>query len=202
MKIKSLMMPAPITITKKSTIQDAIEMMKINSIRHLPVVDSRQRLQGFLTLADLKQALIPSMIGDFSLSDIMIKNPISLSPNDDIEHAAQIIYKHKISGLPVITKGRKLVGIITESDILRAFIDLMGILSSSARIDITTNNDSAGLNKAIQIILDKGGDIINIGMTAQRSAKRTYYFRLSPCDTSSIKQALEESGFAVQAVLD
>jgi acetoin utilization protein AcuB len=179
-----------------------MELMKMNSIRHLPVVDGRQKLQGLLTLSDLKQALIPSMLSDITLADMMIKNPICLAPDDDIERAAQLIYKHKISGLPVITKGKKLAGIITESDILRAFIDLMGILSSSTRIDITTNNDSAGLNKAIQVIHDQGGDIINVGMTAQRTAKRTYYFRLSPCDTFPIKQALEECGFAVQAVLD
>jgi len=202
MKIKSLMMPAPISITTKATIQEAIELMKVNSIRHLPVVDGRQKLQGLLTLSDLKQALIPSMLGDITLADMMIKNPISVSPDDDIEWAAQLIYKHKISGLPVINKGHKLAGIITESDILRAFIDLMGILSSSTRIDITTNDDSAGLNKAIQVIHDQGGDIINVGMTAQRTAKRTYYFRLYPCDTSPIKQALEECGFAVEAVLD
>lgn len=202
MKIKSLMMPGPISVTTKSTIQEAIELMKVNSIRHLPVVDGHQKLQGLLTLSDLKQALIPSMLSDISLADMMIKNPISVSPDDDIERAAQLIYKHKISGLPVITKGNKLAGIITESDILRAFIDLMGILSSSTRIDITTNKDSAGLNKAIQIIHDQGGDIINVGMTAQRTAKRTYYFRLSPCDTAPIKQALEDCGFAVQAVLD
>ena len=202
MKIKSLMMPAPISITTQATIQEAIELMKVNSIRHLPVVDGRQRLQGLLTLSDLKQALIPSMLGDITLADMMIKNPISVSPDDDIEWAAQLIYKHKISGLPVINKGHKLAGIITESDILRAFIDLMGILSSSTRIDITTNDDSAGLNKAIQVIHDQGGDIINVGMTAQRTTKRTYYFRLYPCDTSPIKQALEECGFAVEAVLD
>lgn len=202
MKIKSLMMPAPISITTQATIQEAIELMKVNSIRHLPVVDGRQRLQGLLTLSDLKQALIPSMLGDITLADMMIKNPISVSPDDDIERAAQLIYKHKISGLPVINKGHKLAGIITESDILRAFIDLMGILSSSTRIDITTNDDSAGLNKAIQVIHDQGGDIINVGMTAQRTTKRTYYFRLYPCDTSPIKQALEDCGFAVEAVLD
>ena len=202
MKIKSLMVPSPITIAANATIEEAIELMKINSIRHLPVIDIRHKLQGFITLADLKQALIPSMIGDITLSDMMIKNPYCLSPDDDIERAAQLIYKHKISGLPVISKGKKLVGIITESDLLRAFIDLMGILSSSARIDITTNKDSAGLNKAIQIIHDQGGDIINVGMTAQRTANRTYYFRLSPCDTLPIKQALEKCGFSVQAAMD
>ena len=201
MKIKSMMVSPPITVSIKHSVQEALELMKINGIRHLPVVDSKKQLQGFLTLADLKQALIPSMLGDMTLTDMMIKNPITVSPEDDVEIAAQLIYKHKIGGLPV-TKGRRLVGIITESDLLRAFIDMMGILSSSARIDVTTGESPEGLNKAIQIIHDHGGDIINIGMTAQRTTQRTYYFRLSPCDTLQIKKALEDTGFVVQAVMD
>ena len=201
MKIKSLMVPNPITVTVHTTVQQAIELMKINSIRHLPVADVQKQLQGLLTLADLKQALIPSMLGDLTLADMMIRNPLTVGPDDDIEIAAQLIYKHKISGLPVTYKG-KLVGILTESDILRAFIDMMGILSSSARIDILTNDDPGELNRAIKIINDQGGDIINVGMTAQETANRAYYFRLLPCDTHPIQKALEGHGFVVQAVME
>ena len=93
--------------------------MKVNSIRHLPVVSKERKLKGFVTLADLKQGLIPSMVGDISLQDLMVKNPIVVDPDDDIEIAAQLIYKHKIGGMPVI-KNDKVVGILTESDILRA----------------------------------------------------------------------------------
>ena len=76
MKIESLMVPHPITVTIQSTIHQAIELMKVNSIRHLPVVDGQKRLLGLLTLADLKQALIPSMLGDLTLQDMMIKKPL------------------------------------------------------------------------------------------------------------------------------
>lgn len=194
------MVPKPITVDVQTTVEQAIELMKINSIRHLPVVDARNQLHGLLTLADLKQALIPSMLGDLTLADMMIKNPLTVAPDDDIEIAAQLIYKHKISGLPVTRQG-ELVGILTESDILRAFIDMMGILSSSARIDITTGENPVDLNRAIKIIHDQGGDIINVGMTTQNTANRTYYFRLTPCDTHPIKKALEGEGFIVQAVM-
>jgi acetoin utilization protein AcuB len=194
------MMPSPITVSAQTSIEQAIELMKLNSIRHLPVVDSQNKLLGLLTLADLKQALIPSMLGDLTLTDMMIKMPHTVGPDDDIEIAAQLIYKHKISGLPVISNGL-LVGILTESDILRAFIDMMGILSSSARIDIVTSDDPGDLNRAIQIIHDQGGDIINVGMTAQKTANRMYYFRLAPCDTHPIQKALEKGGFVVEAVM-
>lgn len=196
MKINDLMIQDPITITEKASVSDAIELMKVNSIRHLPVVSPKKVLKGFLTLADLKQGLIPSMLGDLTLADLIIKKPICVDPDNDIEIAAQLIYKHKIGGMPVVKKN-KLVGIITETDILRAFIDMMGILTASSRIDVVIKDEPGLFKKALQIINDNGGDIINVGITAQQASKRIYYFRLSACKTDIIKNALEESGFEV-----
>jgi len=201
MKINDLMIPDPITITEKASVSDAIELMKVNSIRHLPVVSQKKVMKGFLTLADLKQGLIPSMVADLTLTDLMIKKPITVDPDNDIEIAAQLIYKHKIGGIPVVKKN-KLVGIITESDILRAFIDMMGILNASSRIDVVVKDEPGLFKKALQIINDNGGDIINVGMAAQQTSKRIYYFRLSVCKTDIIKKALEDSGFEVPDAMD
>ena len=201
MKIHSLMIPDPITITANATISEAIELMKVNSIRHLPVVTEGKTMIGFLTLADLKQGLIPSMLGDLTLQDLMIKDPITVSPEDDIEIAAQLIYKNKIGGMPVL-KGDQLVGIITATDILRTFIDMMGILSSTSRIDVVINDKEGSLKKVLQIINDKGGDIVNVGMTSQPNGRRIYYFRLAACKTEVIKKALERQGYEVQAAMD
>ena len=201
MKIKSLMIPDPITITEKAAVQDAIELMKGNAIRHLPVVSEDKTLKGFVTLSDLKIGLIPSMVADVSLSDLMIKDPITIESDGDIEEAALLIYRHKIGGMPVVEKG-KLVGIITESDILRAFIDMMGILTDSSRIDVAIDKKAGSLKQAFHVIHDNGGDIINVGITAERSQKRTYYFRLSSCKTEVIKKALEKEGFEVVAAMD
>jgi acetoin utilization protein AcuB len=201
MKINALMIPDPITITDKASVSDAIELMKVNSIRHLPVVSQKKILKGFLTLADLKQGLIPSMLGDLTLTDLMIKKPITVDPDSDIEIAAQLIYKHKIGGIPVVKKN-KLVGIITESDILRAFIDMMGILTASSRVDVVIKDKPGAFRKALQVINDNGGEIINVGIMAQQTSKRIYYFRLSACKTDIIKKALEESGFEVPDAMD
>lgn len=201
MKIKDLMIADPITITERDSIEEAIDVMKANSIRHLPVISKGNILKGFVTLADLKQGLIPSLVADVSLSDLMIKDPITVGPDDDIEIAAQLIYRNKIGGMPVVQKD-KLVGIITETDILRAFIDMMGILTASSRIDVVMNDEPALFKKALQIIYDHGGDIKNVLMTAQQTKKRTYYFRLAACETDVIKNALEKEGFEVVAAMD
>jgi len=201
MKIKDLMIPDPITITEKATINDAIELMKINSIRHLPVVSPSFVLKGFVTLADLKQGLIPSMVGNLSLADLMIKKPFTITPDDDVETAARLIYRHKIGGIPVV-KAKKLVGIITETDILRAFIDMMGILNASSRIDILVDDKPGIFKKASQIIQDNGGDIMNVGMMGKQKNKRTYSFRLFSCKTKNIRKALEKEGFNVLTAMD
>jgi len=195
------MVSDPITITENASIQEAIELMKINSIRHLPVVSKDNQLKGFITLADLKQGLIPSMLGDVSLDDLIIKNPITVGPDDDIEFAAQLIYNHKIGGMPVVKNG-KLVGIVTATDMLRTFIDMMGILSTTSRIDVVLREQPAAFKKAMQIINDNGGDIISVSMTPQQKGKRVYYFRLSACKTNVIKKALEKERFNVLAAMD
>jgi len=198
MKIRALMIPDPISITEKTSIKEAIEVMKVNSIRHLPVTGAGHVLVGFVTLADLRMGLIPSMVAGLTLSDLMIKNPIIVDPDSDIEIAAQLIYKHKISGIPVVKKG-KLVGIITESDI----IDMMGILNASSRIDVSIGSEPGMLRKAVQLIEENGGEIVNVGMTPyQKTRKKVYFFRLNPCDTGLIKDALEEEGFKVVAAMD
>jgi acetoin utilization protein AcuB len=201
MKIRDLMIPNPIAITATASISDAIELMKAYHIRHLPVVSRGRKLQGLVTLADLKQGLIPSMLGDVDLKDLMITDPITVAPEDDIETAAQIIYKHKIGGLPV-TKNGRLVGIITETDMLRAFIDMMGILSSTSRLDVAAGNKPESLKKMLQIISDNGGDVINVIMTLEKARKRVYHFRLAACKTAIIKKALTKEGFNVLAAID
>ena len=201
MKIGALMVPDPLTIGEQASIQEALEIMKINSIRHLPVVAEGDRLMGFVTLGDLRQALIPSMLEELTLKDLMIANPIVVDPDDEIEIAAQKIYKHKIGGMPVVRDGRVL-GIITATDLLRAFIQMMGMLSASSRIDVRIGTRPKALQEAIEIIESHNGDIINVGMTAQDSAQKTFYFRLAACPTTPIRAALERAGYEVLSTMD
>ncbi len=201
MKVRSLMISDPITIRENTSVEEAIKMMKSSRIRHLPVVSADNTLRGFLTLADLKEGLLPSMVSDVSLKDLIIRDPVTVAPDDDIEKAARRIYRHKISGLPVV-EGNRLVGILTETDILRTFIDMMGILTSSSRLEVVIRDDHEAFKKAVQIIQTCGGDIINVSMTAQESSSRIYYFRLFPCNTQNIRDALEAEGFSVPSADD
>lgn len=201
MKIQSFMVSSPITIQEETSIQDAIVLMKENRIRHLPVVDRKKKLIGWITLSDLKQGLMPSMLGDVSLSDLVNRSPYTVSPDDDIEVAAKLMYQHKISGMPVVNDG-ELVGLITETDLFRAFIDMMGILTASSRLDVVVDESPASLQKVLQVIQENGGDIISIGHTPLPEERRVCYFRLRLCKTAGIKDRLEAEGYEVLAALD
>ena len=196
MKIKSLMITSPVTVSENASIQKAIELMKEKGFRHLPVVSKGKKLKGLVTLSGLKQGLIPAMVGDLTLSDLMILDPITVAPDDDLETAARLIYEHKISGMPVV-KNDKVVGIITESDIFRAFIDMMGILTGGSRLDVAVGDLPEAFNQAVEIIRSQGGKIVNIGMTARQSIQRVYTFRLSTLKTTAIEKALAKAGFQV-----
>ena len=201
MKIQSLMVSDPITITEETSIQKALGLMKENRIRHLPVVDRKKKLTGWVTLSDLKQGLIPSMLGDVSMGDIINRNPYTVSPDEDIEAAAKLVYQHKISGMPVINNG-ELVGVITETDLFRTFIDMMGILTASSRIDVVADESPASLRKVLQVIQESGADIISIGYTPLPEERRVCHFRLRLCKTAGITKNLEAEGFEILAAID
>lgn len=199
MRIRSLMVENPLCVNKKASIAEAIALMKDNSIRHLPVVDTSKKLHGFVTLADLKQGLIPSMVGDLSLTDLMIKKPITVHPDDDVEDAAQLIYRRKIGGMPVVDKTNKLLGIITVTDILRAFIEMTGILTQSVRLDVKVGKEPNAFNKVSAIIQESGGRIISVGIAPHRTKENIYYFRLAAKknDEDQIKKAVADAGYEV-----
>jgi len=142
------------------------------------------------------------MVAGVTLADLMIKEIISVSPDSDIEIAARLIYDHKISGIPVLKK-KMLVGIVTETDMLRAFIDMMGILTASSRIDLRASGDDQGrLPKALEVITANGGKVINVGLATLQSSGEIYYFRLKACKTEGICKALEKNGFEVVNAMD
>ncbi len=194
MQIKTLMIKDPITILESASVKDALDLMTSHSIRHLPVTDHKKELIGFVTLTDLKQAFIPSMVSDMSLKDIMIKNPIVLYPDADIETAAKIIHQHKIGGIPVV-ENKKLVGIITVTDMLEAFISMMGLLTNSSRIDVVLGDSPKAFNDVSRIIQDNAGEIISVGMEPLETDENICHFRLKRCEIEPIVAALRESGY-------
>jgi len=186
----------PVAISPEASIQEAIELMKTHSIRHLPVVDGQERLVGWVSDTELRGVFIASMIEELTVGDVMIADPITVSSTDVLEQAALLISKHKIGGMPVLEDG-KLVGIITVVDILEAFVDIMGVLGSSSRLDVRLGDSRDAFQEVSRIIREHDGEIISVGILSQESPERIYSFRIEKCDTEPLRQALEEQGYKV-----
>ena len=186
-----------ITVSPKDTVESAIQIMQQHSIRHLPVVE-HNRLVGLVTESSLRPYLSPEKL-KLPLREVMIINPITIDPEASIDEAARLIYKYKIGGLPVISQG-KLVGIITITDILEAFIELMGILKASSRLDIIPKEDN--LNSALEVIKRGGAKIISIGMDITSEGEKIYFIRVEKTNLEKIALELEAEGHKVVSFIE
>jgi acetoin utilization protein AcuB len=201
MQVKNQMSKKVLTIPPGTSILRAIEIMHEKSIRHLPVVEEGD-LIGLVTEGDLRQASLLSLVDKVSIEDVMIKKPVTISPEDSIEEAAKQIYRHKIGGLPVVS-GKKLVGILTIVDILAAFIQLLGILKSSSRIDMILGGKPHAFEEVSAILRSHRAEIISVGMSNHKDRKkRVYYFRVGKSPTKPIVNELKKKGFKVLSVVE
>ena len=197
MKVRNWMITDLIIVSPKDTVESAIQIMQQHSIRHLPVVED-VKLVGLVTESSLRPYLSPEKLR-LPLREVMIINPITIDPETSIDEAARLIYKYKIGGLPVVSQG-KLVGIITITDILEAFIELMGILKASSRLDIIPKEDN--LNSALEVIKRAGAKIISIGMDITAEGEKIYFIRVEKTNLERIALELEAEGHKVVSFIE
>jgi len=134
MRVDELMSRDVKTIGVGESCHAAVARMAHARIRHLPVVDSVDRLVGIVTDRDLRHRLftpdvfrgigtvpVESLLKDVSIREVMATSVVTVSPRDDLETAARLMLEHKLGSLPVVEAGR-VVGIITETDLLRQVV--------------------------------------------------------------------------------
>ena len=131
--VRDWMTPKPIIISQNSPLRDAYWLMIDNKVRRLPVMDD-EHLVGIVTLEDLRRAEPPTGIGldlvkitdmlsRMTVRQVMTKDPKTIAPDAPLIEAARMMLEHEVSTLPVM-EDSQLLGIITESDIFRAFVEL------------------------------------------------------------------------------
>ncbi|MCE5335740.1 MAG: CBS and ACT domain-containing protein [Desulfobacteraceae bacterium] len=191
-----------ITIKKEASIQEALALMKQESIRHLPVVDSEKKLLGWVTDADLRGVLIASMLEELTLEDVMIRKPFTVHPEMPLEEAARILLDRRVGGLPIVKDGI-LVGIITVVDILSAFITFLGLFTDSTRLDIKVSGSPNPLPEITRIVRMHGAEIVSIcHLPSDEGQEYSYSLRLKKTDLKPIISDLEEHGIEVASYLD
>jgi len=200
-KIRRRMAHKLITISPQANVLDALNVLHKNSIRHLPVVDGDEFV-GFIAEADIRQVLLLPGGNEVKIEEVMNKEPATIGPEENLEEAAKLIYQYKLSALPVVEHGN-LVGLITVGDILAAFIELMGVLQASSRIDVVLGENPEAFEHVSRLIKQSGGDIISVGMgSSPDKNQKFYFFRLRKCDVERIAESISDNGYEVVSVID
>jgi acetoin utilization protein AcuB len=171
MLIKDWMTPDPVTITDDTSMIKAIHIMKQKRFRRLPVVH-QGKLVGMVTDRDLKEAS-PSkattldvhelyyLLAELQVKEIMSRNPVTVALDDTVEHAAQVMLEQTISGLPVLDGG-KLAGIITQSDVFRAFMHITGITQGGVQFALRLEDRPGILKEVADMLRARGARLVSL----------------------------------------
>jgi acetoin utilization protein AcuB len=198
----------PITIAPNVTVIDAIYLMKSKKIRRLPVVENG-KLAGIVTESDLSRASaspattlsvheINYLLSKMQVKDIMEKKVLTVAPDAAVEEAALIMYENKVGGLVVLSEEGKVAGIITDSDIFKTFVNMMGLSThKTTRITIETP-DKLGVVHEISGIFKDAAININSFITYRAdNGQEELVIRAVIPNAAEIVAQIEAKGYKV-----
>ena len=190
-----------ITVSSEIPIHDAIAMFKKEHIRRAPVVNQDGKLVGIVTENDLLNAS-PSPVTSLSVwemnylmskvtvKQVMTKKVKTIDVSTPIEEAARIMADLKIGGMPVVRDG-KVVGMITETNLFKIFLELMGARTKALRITAVVDDKPGTLAKITKAIADAGGNIISFGQFAgDDPSTKILTFKVAGVKKDEVKNAL------------
>ena len=198
MLVGNRMTKEPVTITADVLLNEAEEKMRKGGFRRLPVIGDG-KLVGIITDRDLRAHV--GYLERTRVNGVMTEKVRTVGPETTLEEAAQILLKFQIGGLPVVDDGR-LVGIITTTDVMKAFLDTMGASQpASTRIDFILEGEEHGLTEASRVVSREGGEILGIGTYREKIGENPVcYLRLLSGNAEKIAEALRRSGFNILGV--
>jgi acetoin utilization protein AcuB len=194
----------PVTITDETSMMKAIHIMKERRFRRLPVLHEG-KLVGLVTDRDMKEAS-PSkattldvhelyyLLAELQIKEIMSRNPLAVSPEDTVEHAAQLMLEKTISGLPVVDGTGHLVGIITQSDVFKAFMHITGVHQGGVQFALRLEDRPGLIKEVVDLLRAKGARFVSLlsSYATAREGYRDVYIRVKNLPPDAAQAAQEE----------
>lgn len=211
MYVKNYMTSNPITIASDETISAALTLMNETNIHRIPVVQ-KGRLVGIITDGNIQKASpskatslsmyeINYLLSKSKVSDYMTRNVVTTCPECLLEEAVVKMKEHKVSCLPVMDNGH-LVGIITETDLFDAFIDLLGFNRKGSRISIEIAEDRVGVITDLTGILSKENiNIQNIAVYRDVDKPILVILRVDSNDKDFLTKCLSQEGYRIKHII-
>lgn len=198
----------PVTILDTASIDDGLHMMRERKVRRLPVLNAAGHMVGIVSDKDLLHAA-PSpatslsvyelhyLLAKLTIKQVMSSPVISITPDTPIEGAARIMADNKIGGLPVVENGA-LVGIITETDIFKVLLELLGARTPGLRVTVKSRDAKGVLAQITRVLADMGAYIVSVVAYAGPDVgEPRIMFKLTDVSAAAVGKALDQAGISV-----
>ena len=215
MFVSRSMVSQVITIDKDASVFEAQEKMAASGIRHLPIVDADNRLIGIVTDRDIRSAMPYSLIkqkgiaekrekiAQLKVEDIMTRNPKTISPMYTIQDALLMVQKEKVGAFPVVDDEGKLKGILSVRDLLRAFINVLGIGQPGTLVGIEVEEKIGQMKKIVDAITEENISFGSILVARTWEAgKRAVFPYLLTNNVARVKKKLSAMGYKLIDPMD
>jgi acetoin utilization protein AcuB len=203
MLVRNWMTPSVIRIEANASMADALDLMKANRIKTLPVMD-KGALVGVVTDRDLKRASASDatllevhellhLLGRVKVRDIMSRKPITVPANFTIEEAAEVLYDHHISGAPVLDEEGRLVGLVAQEDLFQALMSLTGVKRRGLHLAFELEDRPGSIKEIADIIRRYGGRLASILSSDDRAPEgyRHVYIRAYQVDRAKLDEMIQ-----------
>ena len=208
MLIKDIMQRNVVTVAPDTRLTQVLRLLQPRGFRHVPVMHN-EALVGIISDRDVKQAMV-SLAGAgavgaelerarerLTASEIMGRTVTTIAPMDTVEEAARLMATQKISALPVTEDGR-LVGIVTETDVLALFVRAMGVLEPSSRLDVMLTDSEAALGEVVRAVEGAGARIVSVMTLPGPGDAREVVLRVATINPGPAVAALQARGYRVR----
>jgi acetoin utilization protein AcuB len=203
------------TVDKECRLLDAQELMRQRRIRHLPVVDGQNTLIGIVTDRDIRSALPYDLAkgqGDdeerkkwahLKVASVMSTDLLYIHPNHTLQDAILLIEQKKVGAFPVVDQDLKLVGILSVRDLLRAFINVLGIGEPGTLLCVLVEEKVGQLKKIVDIIAEENISCGSVLVARYwQEDKRAVFVYLLSSNVARVKKRIEDIGFTLLNPMD
>jgi acetoin utilization protein AcuB len=208
MLVRDVLTPNVISVSPKTTLPEAVRLMRERGIRHLPVVEDG-KLVGIVSDRDLKRAMaspatslevheLTYLLNRLAVGEIMTRTVITIGAMFPVEEAARLMVMEKVSALPV-TDADRLIGIVTETDVLDLFVRAMGAGTPSSRLDVRLGDRQNALAEVVRLAEDAGAVVSSVMTLVDREGRKEAVLRLATINPGPAVMALVARGYTVTA---
>jgi acetoin utilization protein AcuB len=205
--VKDVMQAHPVTATLETRLPQLVRLLQRRGFRHLPVLDGG-KLVGIVSDRDVKQSMASAasmtegrerdrLLDELTAGQIMARTVVTIGPTFGIEEAARLMATRKISALPV-TEGDRLVGIVTETDVLQLFVRAMGVLEPSSRVEVIVRDPTVGVGEIVRTVEETGSRICSVMTLELPTGEREVALRLGTINPGPAVTALVARGYVVR----